>query len=156
MACGHFEVGKVEGEKGRATVHLKGHKSTSYLAEKNTIKATLLSHFPAYSWGKDCSARPIIDEPGLSLKSEAMPPGTSEEPHYHEQARQYFHIQQGTAHFLLPEGLVKVQPGETLLIPPGLPHCISNQEIEPLEFLVLSLPSTVNDRIVVSEIPTQT
>jgi hypothetical protein len=37
-----------------------------------------------------------------------MPPGTSEQPHYHEQARQYFHIQQGTAHLLLPEGLVKV------------------------------------------------
>jgi mannose-6-phosphate isomerase-like protein (cupin superfamily) len=139
-----------------ATARHSGRKSTSYLAEKNTIKATLLPHFPAYSWGEDCTARPIIDEPGLSLKSEAMPPGTSEAPHYHKLATQYFHIQQGTAHFHLPEGWVKVQSGETLLIPAGLPHCISNQETTTLEFLVLSLPSTDDDRILVSEIPTQT
>ena len=147
-------------EKGKractlATARLKGRKSTSYLAEKNTIKAILLPHSPLYLWGEGCSAHPFINEPGLSLKAEVMLPGTSEQPHYHEHARQYFHIQQGTAHFLLPEGLVKVLPGETLLIPAGLPHCISNQKTATLEFLVLSLPSTANDRVVVPEIPTQ-
>ncbi|MFK8163566.1 MAG: cupin domain-containing protein [Lewinella sp.] len=119
------------------------------------MKATLLPCFPAYTWGDKCSALPVIDEPGLSLKAEAMPPGTSEQPHYHKHAQQYFHIQRGTAHFRMPEGAVKVQSGETLLIPPGLPHCISNKEDKTLEFLVLSLPSTANDRIVVTEIPKQ-
>ncbi|WP_052333998.1 cupin domain-containing protein [Neolewinella persica] len=121
----------------------------------STSKATLLPHFPVYNWGESCSTLPLIDVVGLNLKVETMPPGTSGQPHYQEQARQYFHIQEGMAHFLLPEGLVKVFPGETLLIPAGLPRCISNQEPELLGFLVLSLPSTANDRIIVPEIPTQ-
>lgn len=120
-----------------------------------TKKATILPAFPAYGWGDDCTALPLIDTPELSLKKEAMPPGTQERPHYHEHARQYFHIQAGIATFQLPEGLIRVAPGQTIFIPAGLPHCINNQEKVPLQFFVLSLPSTDNDRIVVPTISEQ-
>jgi hypothetical protein len=93
---------------------IKGAKVHLIFPEK-PVKATLRPSFPAHGWVDACSAIPLIDEPGLSLNTETMPPGTSEQPHYHELPRQYFHIKQGTTHFLLPEGLVKVPSGDGLI-----------------------------------------
>jgi mannose-6-phosphate isomerase-like protein (cupin superfamily) len=57
-----------------------------------------------YLWGNNCDGWNLVDQPGLSVKMERMPPHTAEEAHYHERARQFFFILKGTATFETSEG----------------------------------------------------
>ncbi len=75
-----------------------------------------------------------------------MPPNTQEQRHYHQKAQQFFRIISGTATFEVREEIVTVQSGEGLHIPPNTPHCIRNDQKVPLEFLVISQPTTQSDR----------
>ncbi len=77
-----------------------------------------------------------------------MPPGTSECLHFHERAGQFFYILQGRAKFTFDESTQVIQKGQGIFIPPGTGHFIANIKDEPLEFLVISQPSTEKDRVV--------
>lgn len=100
-----------------------------------------------YQWGDNCDGWNLVDQPGLSVKMERMPPHTAEQEHYHEKARQFFFILRGTATFETSEGSVIVSVKQGLEIPPGLHHRILNETDEELEFLLSSQPSTAGDRI---------
>ncbi|MES1159799.1 MAG: cupin domain-containing protein [Bacteroidota bacterium] len=122
-----------------------------------------------YLWGEQCDGWNLVDTPELSVKMERMPPHTAEQLHFHQQARQFFFILKGTATFYFagesrenlsapeegsateprPASPVTVQAQEGLEIPPGLPHRISNEGEEDLEFILSSQPSTAADRMVV-------
>ncbi|GAB3503688.1 cupin domain-containing protein [Emticicia fontis] len=99
-----------------------------------------------YLWGDNCYSWVLVDSIGLSVKQESMPGDTREKLHFHSHAQQFFFILSGTATFY-PEGekiLVSEQKG--LLIKPGTKHYIANETNEPLEFLVISQPTTNQDR----------
>jgi len=100
-----------------------------------------------YQWGALCDGWNLVDTQELSVKMERMPPHTGEQEHYHERARQFFFILQGTAVFLTEEGRIEVQVREGLEIRPGLRHRILNEGEEDLEFILCSQPSTAGDRI---------
>jgi mannose-6-phosphate isomerase-like protein (cupin superfamily) len=116
-----------------------------------------------YLWGDNCDGWNLVDQPGLSVKMERMPPHTAEESHYHELARQFFFILKGTAVFEFsgegPVGKVGVGEGlptkervtvvaqQGLEIPPLHRHRILNETEEDLEFILCSQPSTAGDRI---------
>ncbi len=113
--------------------------------EKNfvVIDKQAASH---YIWGDNCDSWVLVDSTGLSVKQESMPGGTREKLHFHALAQQFFYILKGTAAFY-PEGeriLIGEQKG--LLIKPGISHYIANETDETLEFLVISQPSTNQDR----------
>ena len=100
-----------------------------------------------YIWGSGCDGWNMVDQPGLSVKLEKMPPHTSEEMHYHERARQFFFILKGTATFETGDGVVRVSAQEGLEIPPLVRHRIINDTEEDLEFILSSQPSTAGDRV---------
>lgn len=100
-----------------------------------------------YFWGDVCEGWNFIDEKGLSVKQERMPAGTSEAMHYHEEASQFFFILQGEALFTIEKTETKVSARQGIRILPGQKHFISNRGTEALEFLLISTPSTQNDRI---------
>jgi mannose-6-phosphate isomerase-like protein (cupin superfamily) len=103
-----------------------------------------------YMWGAGCDGWNMVDQPGLSVKLEKMPPHTSEEMHYHEKARQFFFILKGTATFETEEGITTVAAQQGLEIPPLLRHRIINDTEEDLEFILSSQPSTAGDRVNIS------
>ncbi|GAB0156171.1 cupin domain-containing protein [Chryseobacterium sp. Alg-005] len=100
-----------------------------------------------YIWGDGCDSWVLRDAQNLSVKQEKMPSGTSEKLHFHEYAEQFFYILKGDAVFYLNDEKVFVKTGESISILPGSGHKISNETSEDLEFLVISSPSTNNDRI---------
>ncbi|HLP10707.1 MAG TPA: cupin domain-containing protein [Flavobacteriales bacterium] len=99
-----------------------------------------------YTWGNNCDSWIMVDTEGLSVKQELMPPGTNEELHVHEKARQFFFVLNGTAVFYVngQKQIISAQQGLSIL--PGTNHFIANESNENLEFLVISQPSTTNDR----------
>ena len=103
-----------------------------------------LSH---YMWGNGCDGWNLADNESLNIKVEKMPPGTSEERHYHQKAQQFFYILSGTATFEMEGEVLQVKTDEGLHVPAGKKHSISNTFKEDLQFLLCSQPSTANDRI---------
>lgn len=100
-----------------------------------------------YQWGANCDGWNLVDSPELSVKRERMPPGSAEQEHFHQYARQFFFILKGTAWLETEEGVVCVKAQQGLEIRPGLRHRILNKSEEDLEFILCSQPSTTHDRI---------
>jgi mannose-6-phosphate isomerase-like protein (cupin superfamily) len=100
-----------------------------------------------YTWGDQCDGWPLLRSDSLSVIQERMPPGTSEQMHYHERAQQVFYILSGTATFEVEEEEKKVEANQSIHIPPGLKHRILNNRDTDLHFLVISEPKSQGDRI---------
>jgi mannose-6-phosphate isomerase-like protein (cupin superfamily) len=100
-----------------------------------------------YEWGKKCAAWSLVENDGLSVKLESMPPGTEEALHFHETAQQFFFILKGTAVFEIDEVILMMHEGEGINIAARQKHRIMNKEEQTiLEFLIVSQPSAKNDR----------
>jgi mannose-6-phosphate isomerase-like protein (cupin superfamily) len=104
-----------------------------------------------YIWGNGCDSWVLRDDRNLSVKQEKMPSGASENLHFHEYAEQFFFILKGEAVFYSDDEKIFVKAGEGISILPGSKHYISNESNEELEFLVISSPSTNNDRIEITK-----
>jgi len=102
-----------------------------------------------YTWGDNCDGWHLLKEDGISVIQERMPPGTEEVYHYHENARQLFHILSGKATFIVDRKTVEVSKGDSLHIHPGTAHKIINRTDEDITFLVISNPPSHGDRVMV-------
>lgn len=109
----------------------------------NIIDKLTASH---YLWGENCDSWMLADTEGLSIKQESMPGGTKEKLHFHSYAQQFFYILKGTAVFYSEGNKEIIKKHQGLLIAPMAKHFIANETIELLEFLVISQPTTSNDR----------
>lgn len=99
-----------------------------------------------YIWGNGCDCWILKDSGNLSVKQELMPSATAERLHFHHNAEQFFYILKGEAVFYINDEKFSVKAGESISILPKLKHYISNESDNDLEFLVISNPSTNNDR----------
>ncbi len=99
-----------------------------------------------YTWGNNCLSWVLADTPGLSVKQESMPAGTKEALHFHNHAQQFFFILKGIATFYANGKKNTVGANEGILIEPNTQHYIANETATELEFLVISQPSTNEDR----------
>lgn len=113
--------------------------------EKNfiVIDKQTASH---YNWGDNCDSWVMVDSTGLSIKQESMPGSTREKLHFHSHAQQFFYVLKGTATFYPAGERIWIGEQKGLLIKPGIRHYIANETDETLEFLVISQPSTNQDR----------
>jgi mannose-6-phosphate isomerase-like protein (cupin superfamily) len=131
-----------------------GKKAKSDSSQNSSVQATpstpaVVSRENAehYRWGVDCDGWNLVKDQPLSVIEEFMPPGSAEIRHYHERAQQFFYILTG-------EVLMEID-GENMLIPagsgvrilPGARHQIRNPSSSPVRFLVISQPSSRDDRI---------
>ncbi|WNQ11071.1 cupin domain-containing protein [Paenibacillus aurantius] len=99
-----------------------------------------------YIWGETCDGWHLVKQPGMSVIQERMPPGTFEVRHYHGKARQFFYVLNGEAVLELDRTEYTLVGGEGLEVPPGTPHQMKNRSEAEVEFLVISSPSTAEDR----------
>ena len=104
-----------------------------------------------YQWGNQCAGWTMVDEEALSIKLESMPPETSESRHFHHHAQQFFFILKGSATFEIENEVLVVRANEGILIKPSQKHKISNAGTVLLEFILVSQPSTFNDRVNLNE-----
>ncbi len=100
-----------------------------------------------YTWGNACDGWHLVQSSSLSIIQEKMPPGASENVHYHEAAQQFFFILKGYATFEVDGKTYDVQAGQGFHIRPKQKHRIVNKSGEPLEFIVTSEPKSHGDRI---------
>lgn len=103
-----------------------------------------------YLWGANCEGWHLVQQSGLSVIQERMPPGTSEVRHVHQQACQFFYILSGVATLEVNGQRETLTAGQGLEIAPTVPHQIFNESAEAAEFLVISQPPSHGDRIVVN------
>lgn len=108
------------------------------------IHKQIADHF---TWGSGCDDWPLVDTDSLSVKQERMPAATTENLHFHSQARQFFYILKGVATFIIDNEKHIVASHQGIQVDPLSRHKISNETREDLEFLVISTPSTKTDRI---------
>lgn len=104
-----------------------------------------------YVWGAACDGWRLVSNDSLSVIHERMPPDTKEVRHYHHQARQFFFILTGQATIEMNGQFYTLNPHDGLEIPPQTPHQIHNRSNEAIEFLVISQPNTVGDRVEIKE-----
>jgi mannose-6-phosphate isomerase-like protein (cupin superfamily) len=100
-------------------------------------------------WGDHCDNWVLADTDGLSVKQESMPAGAIEALHFHNHAQQFFFVLNGTATFYIENKKLIVAAQKGLLIQPKIKHYVANETDEKLDFLVISQPTTNNDRTIV-------
>ncbi len=98
------------------------------------------------NWGEGCEAWELFQNSELSIKEERMPPGTSEQKHFHKTAQQFFYVLSGKAEFHIENKTELINDREGIYIPNSKFHFLKNVGAEVLEFLVVSNPDTEGDR----------
>lgn len=76
-----------------------------------------------------------------------MPPGTSEQPHHHVHARQFFYVLAGELTLIVNQQPHTLRAHEGLEIAPGEIHQAINRSSAAVRFLVTSNPPSHGDRI---------
>jgi mannose-6-phosphate isomerase-like protein (cupin superfamily) len=100
-----------------------------------------------YVWGEGCDGWHLLGSDDLSVIHERVPAGAGEVRHYHSNARQFFFALVGSITMELDGGPVTFHAGQGVHVPPGTRHRLVNRSGSPVEFLVVSSPSTSGDRI---------
>ena len=69
--------------------------------------------------------------------------------HKHLRSEELYHITAGCGTMTLGEEQFDVGVGDTVLIPPGTPHCIRNRGVEPLRILCCCSPAYSHEDTVI-------
>jgi mannose-6-phosphate isomerase-like protein (cupin superfamily) len=109
-------------------------------------KNSSLNH---YQWGEnnECDGWVLVDDIGLSVKLERIPPHTAEQKHIHQHAQQFFYILKGNAVFEIGSERVELSANQGIHIPVGEQHKVLNEGDEDLELILSSQPPVGNDRM---------
>lgn len=99
-----------------------------------------------YTWGDNCDGYFLLKRPEVHVIEERMPPGTSEQAHWHDRARQLFYVLEGELTMRFDTGDVQVSHGVALEIEPGTVHQARNESSSEARFLVVSVPPSHGDR----------
>ena len=99
-----------------------------------------------YLWGDGCDGWHLLNRDDVSVIQERMPPGTSEQMHYHKIARQFFFVLDGRATMDVDGEQAVLGKNQGIEIPPGVSHQLRNESLEDLSFLVFSVPKSHKDR----------
>ncbi|WP_452224996.1 cupin domain-containing protein [Lacinutrix chionoecetis] len=102
-----------------------------------------------YKWGDNCTSWVFVDKENLSVKMESMPRNTKEKLHFHKKAQQFFFILKGTATFYTNNKMELINENEGIVINSQINHYIANETESKLDFLVISQPTTNNDRTII-------
>lgn len=103
-----------------------------------------------YHWKEVCDGWHFVRRDDLSVIAEKMPPHTAEDIHYHNQARQFFYILSGQATMRFADHSEVLNAGDGVEIAPGEAHQMTNCSDEVIEFLVVSMPKSHGDKIVLA------
>ncbi len=104
-----------------------------------------------YQWGNACDGWHLLKRDDVSVILERVPPGESEVRHYHNHSRQFFFILAGQAMMEVQGKVVRLNAQDGIEIEPRAPHQFRNDSSQPVRFLVISVPKSHGDRVVVEQ-----
>lgn len=104
-----------------------------------------------YKWQTVCDGWHFLKTDELSIIAEKMPPNTCEDMHYHYKARQFFYVLSGEAEMRLQNETIKLKMGSGIEIAPMEIHQMINSSNEAVEFIVVSMPKSHGDKVIVSK-----
>ena len=107
---------------------------------------TRLADIPAYVTKDGSEIRELMhpDQHGnraQSLAEAVVPAGTRTLLHRHLTSEELYHVTSGEGLLTLGEEELEVSPGDTALIPPGMPHCVEASDAGPLHILCCCSPA---------------
>jgi mannose-6-phosphate isomerase-like protein (cupin superfamily) len=76
-----------------------------------------------------------------SLAEATIHPGETTRRHRHQLTEEIYHVSQGEGIMTLGEQHFAIGPGDTILIPPGTPHCVKATGTLPLKMLCACAPA---------------
>lgn len=76
-----------------------------------------------------------------SLAEATIPPGGRTALHLHHRSEELYHVTSGHGVMDLGERRFVINPGDTVAIPPGTPHCLENTGEHPLVLLCACSPA---------------
>jgi mannose-6-phosphate isomerase-like protein (cupin superfamily) len=115
--------------------------------DKDFLGIISMENAQHYQWGDHCDGWHLVKLDNLSVIKEKMPTKTAERLHYHQHSHQFFFILLGEAEFEIDGKIFKVGQNEGISIQPGMKHKIQNNSDSNLEFIVVSQPKSLGDRI---------
>jgi len=80
-----------------------------------------------------------------SVAEATVPPGVRTLLHRHPASEEIYHVTQGSGRMTLGDGTLDVAIGDTILIPPGMPHCIEATSSSPLRILCCCSPAYAHE-----------
>lgn len=86
-----------------------------------------------------------------SLAAADVPAGTTTHLHYHQTSEELYHILQGQGTMQLGHEHFPIQPGDTILIPPGTMHRVSACKRESLRILCCCSPPYAHEDTILLE-----
>ncbi|MDI7217611.1 cupin domain-containing protein [Leptospira santarosai] len=108
------------------------------------LVSTLNSEY--YTWGVGSHGWHFLKRDDLSIILEEAPPGDSEIKHFHNHARQFFFILEGTATLEIGKEVHMLQANEGIEVEPRIAHKFRNNSDSIVRFLVISMPRSHGDR----------
>jgi mannose-6-phosphate isomerase-like protein (cupin superfamily) len=99
-----------------------------------------------YWWDDICEGWRLLDRPDLSVIQERIPPGAGEVKHYHQRARQLFFVLSGNLEIELGSHSFQLSAGDSIEVSPASVHQVHNTGDSDASFLVISAPTTRDDR----------
>lgn len=102
---------------------------------------------PHHHWGGDCDRWGFVDRQDLAVIYERMPPDRCEVRHKHIHAAQLFFVLTGQLTIEVEGTEYQISSNEALEVTPTQRHQVFNKADEAAEFLVISQPSTFEDRV---------
>lgn len=107
-----------------------------------------INNSKCFSWGDHCNVWNLMDEEALVVMQEDMPPGSSDEMHYHDTATQFVFVLQGELSIEFPSFTKVLKQNQGIKIPQKTAHKIANIANATATFLTISTPGKINDRII--------
>lgn len=101
-----------------------------------------------YYWKGICEGWHLVEHEQLSVIIEKMPAYTSEDMHYHCQARQFFFMLSGQATMKFEDREVILESGTGIEISPMEAHQMRNDLDLEITFMVISSPKSHGDRVI--------
>ncbi len=116
----------------------------NYLTKMQIVNRSNTEH---YLWGVGCDGWHLLNRDEISIITERVPAGASEQRHFHVNSRQFFYILTGEAVIEVDETRHMLQAQQGLEIPPGVIHQFCNESSYEVTFLVISSPKSHGDRV---------
>lgn len=99
-----------------------------------------------YGWGDNCDGWYLVNRQDMLVIHEKMPACTAEKRHFHSVSRQFFFVLKGVLSMELEGEIHHLFAQQGLEIPPEAEHQARNDSESPVEFIVISHPTTRGDR----------
>jgi mannose-6-phosphate isomerase-like protein (cupin superfamily) len=80
-----------------------------------------------------------------SLAEARIPAGSETRLHRHLVSEEFYHVVSGRGRMTLGDRVFGIAPGDTVAIPPGTPHRVSNHEDDTLVILCCCAPAYSHD-----------